>query len=82
MLAEFVAVLGPKILAAAGGAIALLVTIAGVYFKGRSAGKADARAKQAEATLDIVADDKEARDTVESLSVTEAKRKLGEWSRS
>lgn len=74
--------IGPKVLGALGGAITLLMALVGVYLKGRSTGKENERAKQAQATLDIVADDKEARESVEALPAAAAKSELGKWSRS
>jgi hypothetical protein len=76
-----VSLLGPKVLGALGAMAAAGVAVLVAYFRGRSAGKAGEQARQAQATLDLVADEKAARESVEELTADEAKRELSEWSR-
>lgn len=81
MIAELVALFGPKLIGAAGGALALLLSAIALYFKGKSAGVSRERERQATATLDAVVEHKRVEEAVDRLPDSDARRELSKWSR-
>ncbi|MFL5607722.1 MAG: hypothetical protein ACJ8AD_14825 [Gemmatimonadaceae bacterium] len=82
MLAELVALLGPKVLAAAGGVAAFVLSAIALYYKGRSTGASRERDRQARAGLDAVKEHKDVEEAVSRLPDGARRRELSEWSRS
>jgi hypothetical protein len=60
-------------------ALGVLLALLGAFLKGRSSGKADERAKQDRATLDLVKDHKQTTDDVDRLPSDQARDELSKW---
>ena len=61
------------------GALAILAVVGGVYLKGRLAGVASEKAKQAQETLNNLRDRNKTDETVNKLPAPDLDRELGRW---
>lgn len=61
------------------GGLAVLAVVGGVYLKGRFAGVASEKAKQAEETLNNLRDRNKTDDAINKMPPTDLDRELGRW---